>query len=301
MLEKIRAIPFIDESRAVKVSVSQGKMILERTDKVLWGSEVFDKPNWSDVPTCYVEADKFFVLLESISSLVNLGTCLEVTLSNGAKYQLPFLDVKWNSIEMPNDYSEVVTFKLADLMLCTLTNLIKPEFQCIRIDEKGAVSCDFVSACITSDMRVSRGFLLPPEVQPLVDNRLCKLKLTDDKIYIISAGFELVTSMPQLSEEEWWEQLRGMIDNSLTFLDWSSEALKRLMMFGDYVEFRDGKVYCGNNYEPFLNFPDMPGRRYEADKLLKIMSSATKIAVFNNNLILKNDNALFLVSPVDEA
>ncbi len=142
---------------------------------------------------------------------------------------------------------------------------------------------------------------MPPELQPLVDGRLCKIKVTDEKIYVKATDFDLVTTCPTTGEDAWWEQLREMISDSLTFVDWSSDALKRLMLFGDYVEFKDGKVYCGSNFEPFTSFESIPGRKYEADKLLRVMSTATKIAVFNDNLILKNDSSLFLISPIDEA
>lgn len=301
MLEKIKSIPFIDESRAVKVEVAGGLLRLERTDKVLWGAEELRKEGWEDVPVCYVEADKFFALLPNLAALRNSGAHLEATLVNGAKYLLPFLDVSWQGINMPADYDQSITFKLTDLTISTLTNLIKPEFQCIRIDPKGAVSCDFVSSCISRSMKAERGFLLPPELQPLVDGRLCKVKVTEDKIYVRTTDFDLVTPNPESSGQEWWEELRQMLPDDAPYVNWNPEALKRLMLFGDYLEFKDGKVYCGDNYEPFSEFQGVPGRRYEADKLLSIMSVATKLASYNDNLLVKNEDSVFLLSPVDEA
>jgi hypothetical protein len=301
MLEKIKEIPFIDESRAVKVKVLGGKLTIERTDKVVWGQEVFDRPTWPDVADCYVEEDKFFALFEQIAVLRNVGPHLEVTLMNGAKYELPFLEVSWNAQQMPEQYDQTITFRLADLMICTLANLIKPEFQCIRIDDKGAVSCDFVSSCVSKSMIAQKPFMLPPELQPLVDARLCSVKVTDTKIFVKANDFSLVTTCPTTSGDAWWEQLRAMIPEGLNFVEFSPDALKRLMMFGDYIEFKDGKVLCGSNFEPFPSFEPLPGRKYEADKILRIMSTATKIASYEGNLILKNDSAMFLVSPVDEA
>ena len=39
MLEKIKSVPFIDESEAVKVISIDGKIVLERNDRVIWASE----------------------------------------------------------------------------------------------------------------------------------------------------------------------------------------------------------------------------------------------------------------------
>ena len=61
MLEKIKEVPFIDESSAVKVFTRDGKIVLERTDRVVWGQETTTIE--SEGVSCYVEADKFFALI----------------------------------------------------------------------------------------------------------------------------------------------------------------------------------------------------------------------------------------------
>ena len=299
MLEKIKSVPFIDESEAVKVISIDGKIVLERNDRVIWASEKtgLEAHNIS----CYVEADKFFALLPEIKSLEQ-GNCLKVTLKNNAVYELPYLDVSWEPVEMPEEYSNTITFKLADLMLCTLNNLIKPELQCIWIDEHGAVSCDFVSACISKSVKASKGFLLPPDVQPLVDGRVCKVEVTDGRIYILASDFAIATSRPTEGDDKWYEQLRGMLDGASEFTQGESlaEGLKRLALFADYITFDGDKALAGSNFEPFI-FKDLNGAQYEIEKVSRIMSTASSIGEKDGNLIFKNESSMFLVSPQEEA
>lgn len=299
MLEKIKAVPFIDESEAVKVISVEGKITLERNDRVIWASE---KTNLeAHNISCYVEADKFFALLPEIKSLEQ-GTCLKVTLKNDAVYELPYLDVSWEPVEMPEEYSDSITFKLSDLMLCTLNNLIKPELQCIWIDEHGAVSCDFVSACISSGVKASKGFLLPPDVQPLVDGRICKVEVTDGRIYILASDFAIATSRPSEGEDKWYEQLREMLEGASDFVQGEklAEGLKRLALFADYITFDGTKALAGSNFEPFV-FSDVNGAQYEIEKVSRIMTTATKIGEKDGNLVFKNESSMFLVSPQEEA
>ena len=301
MLETIKEIPFIDESSAVRVlATDSGKIVLERNDRVIWAREqtALESPNID----CYVEADKFFTLLPEIKSLVQ-STCLEVTLKNGARYELPFLEVSWETQEMPENYSDSITFKLSDLVLCTLNNLIRPELQCIYIDQDGAVSCDFVSACISNDVKASKAFLLPPDVQALVDGRLCKVEVTEDKIFIKSSDFEIITSKPAMEEgDEWYNDLRAIISGATSFktAEALTESLKRLAMFADHIKFDGEKVIAGENYEPFA-FEDLAGAQYEIEKVAKVASIAGQITAKDGNLIFKNDKSTFVVSPMEEA
>lgn len=300
MLEKIKEIPFIDESSAVRVrTLENGKIGLERNDRVLWASEGTDiQAGGID---CYVEANKFFNLLPEIKTLEQ-GTCLVITLNNNARYELPYIDVTWDTQTMPETYADTVNFKLADLMLCTLNNLIKPELQCVYIDEKGAVSCDFVSACISKEVKSTTPFLLPPDVQALVDGRSCKVLVKDGKIYIQASDFNIVTTQPTHTDDAWWEDLRGMMaDNIQTkSTEELASGLKRLVMFDDYIKFDGEKVFAGENYEPF-NFTNLGENKYEIEKVSKVLTTATGIAQIEGNLIFTNDSSVFLVSPMDEA
>lgn len=304
MLEKIKEVPFIDESRAVKLVTVDGKIILERNDKVVWAYEKTTIA--ADAISCYVEADKFFSLMPDIKALTQ-DTCLHIELKNGAKYELPFLTVDWESQEMPTDYSDSITFKLADLMLCTLKNLVKPELQCVYIDERGAVSCDFLSACISKNVKSSKPFLLPADVQDLVDGRLCKVKVTDDKLYFESNDFGIVTSKPSHVVEEgeempWWDGVRALVDGVSSYVNGEALAtgLKRLAIFDDYVEFNGERAIAGSNFEPFV-FVDLSGRQYEIERLSRILSTANKVAEVGGNLVLANESNLFLLSPMEEA
>lgn len=305
MLEKIKEVPFIDESKAVKLITKDGKIVLERNDRVVWAYEKTALP--AENIECYVEADKFFLLLSEIKSLTQ-DTCLHVELKNGARYELPFLSVAWESQVMtPTDNADSITFKLDDLVLCTLKNLVKPELQCVYIDDKGAVSCDFLSACINKSIKSSSPFLLPADVQDLVNGRLCKVSVTDDKLYFEANDFGIVTTKPTHTVEvedemPWWEGVRGLIADVSSYTDGAklAEGLKRLATFADYVTFDGERANAGSNYEPFA-FVDLSGRQYEIERLGRILSTANKVAEVGGNLVLGNDSSLFLLSPMEEA
>lgn len=299
MLEKIKEVPFIDESSAVRLITKDGKLILERTDRVIWASEATQLA--VEGIDCYVEAAKFFSLLPDIKE-ISQSSCLDIKLKNGAEYHLPFISVSWETQEMPTEYANIITFNISDLMLCTLRNLIKPELQCIWIDKEGAVSCDFVSACISSTVKANEGFLLPPDVQELVNGRQCKVQITDGKMYFQTSDFSIIASKPAEGEDKWYEQLRAMLANEGTFVpsEALADALKRLVLFNDYASF-DGKVVtAGENYEPFA-FDNIPDTKYEIERLAKILTTATEISNSEGNLILRNKVSKFLISPMEEA
>lgn len=301
MLEKIKEVPFIEESRAIKVGVQEGKLYLERNTRVIWASEKIDL----DVEglNCYVEADKFFNLLPEIKYM-RQTTCLEVQLKNGARYDLPFLTVSWETLEMPAEEGETINFKLNDLMLCTLKNLVKPELQCIYIDNEGAISCDFISACITDIVKSSEPILLPPDVQELTDGRICRVTIKNDNLYISTENFNIITAKPSLSEEakQDFVGLRAMSDGAHGYVDVTKlqEALKRLVMFGDFISFKADKVIAGENFEPFAFARELPELKYEIESMRKIVLTASEITELEGNLILKNTSSRFLVSAVQE-
>lgn len=300
MLEKIKEVPFIDESSAVRLLTKEGKLVLERNDRVVWASEATTLPVATDL-NCYVEAKKFFTLLPNIAELEQ-DTCLKVKLKNGAKYELPFMQSSWETQEMPTEYDNVIMFKLDDLMLCTLKNLIKPELQCVYIDSKGAVTCDFVSACISDNVKSNEPFLLPPDVQELVDGRQCKVKIDGDKIYIQSNDFSIITSKPTMSGDAWWEQLRQMLSEESTYVKTEAltESLKRLVLFGDYVSFDGEKAIVEANFEPF-RFAQLPDKKYEIERLSKILTTADEMTEKSENLVLRNKSSKFLISPMEDA
>lgn len=302
MLEKIKEVPFIDESSAVKVMSSRlgTTLLLERTDKVVWGKERI--PLVSTGIDCYVEADKFYSLLPEIESL-SQDTCLVITLKNGAKYELPFLPVSWEPQEMPETYEANILFKLDDLMLCTLSNLIKPDLQCIWVDSQGAVSCDFVSACVSNSIKSEKGFLIPPDVQQLINGKQCDVSVDEvgKHIYFEGEDFVLATTMPEIVDE-WWTTLREMLAADVSYIPVANldVSLKRLKMFGDYVSFEGDKVVSNTNFEPF-QFKDITGKKYEIEKILKLLDSVGSIAENGGNLNFKNDKSIFMVSPMEEA
>lgn len=300
MLEKIKEVPFIDESASVRLISKEGKLVLERNDRVIWASENTTLPVTTTLD-CYVEAKKFFTLLPDIAEL-SQDTCLKVKLKNGAKYELPFMQVSWETQLMPTEFSNVIMFKLDDLMLCTLKNLIKPELQCVYIDSKGAVTCDFVSACISDTVKSSEAFLLPPDVQELVDGRQCKVEIKDEKIYIQSTDFSIITSKPVMSGEAWWEQLREMLSETSSFVKTEAltQGLKRLTLFGDYVSFDGEKALVGENFEPF-KFTPLSDKKYEIERLAKILTTADEMSEQAENLVLRNKSSKFLISPMEEA
>lgn len=298
MVEKIKVVPFIDESAAVRLRTHDGKLLLERNNRVLWAAEHTAVPV-SGID-CYVEAEKFFALLPNVRQLTQ-DTCLNVTLTNGAQYQLPFLNVSWEAVTMPETYTDKIDFKISDLMLCTLKNLVKPELQCIYIDEQGAVSCDFISACVSTVIKAAHPFLLPPDVQELVAGKQCDINVAEDKIYIAGPTFNLVTVKPTLSEEAWWESLRGMVSGNYSYTRATPllDGIKRLELFADFIMFEQERVTAEENFEPFL-FKEIPDKQYGIEHLKRILETATEITEHEGTLILRNSANKFLVAAMQE-
>ena len=298
MLEKIKAIPFVDESSAVKLTSIDGRIVLERTDKVLWAQEFTALK--SDNISCYVDAKQFFALFDDIDKLQQT-TCLEVTLKNGARYELPFVDVEWETVEMPTEYHDRIHFKISDLMLTTLQNLIKPELQCIWIDEKGAVSCDIISACISNQVKSTHPFLLPLDVQELVEGKTASVNAETDMLFISGHDFNIAVKKPEVTDT-WYDDLREMVKGDAGFVSAEGlrESLTRLEIFNDYVSFDGERAIAGSNYEPFA-FKDLGSNFYEIAELEKLLSVSKEIGELNNNLVLKNEGSLFLLSVMEEA
>ena len=298
MLEKMKAIPFVDESSAVKLTSIDGRIILERTDKVIWAEEATSLK--SDNISCYVDAKQFFALFDDIDKLEQT-TCLEVTLKNGARYELPFVDVEWETVEMPTEYHDRILFKIGDLMLTTLRNLIKPELQCIYIDEKGAVSCDIISACISNQVKSTHPFLLPLDVQELVEGKTADVNAETEMLYISGHNFSIAVMKPEVTDA-WYDDLRGMVLGDASFVSVAglNDSLKRLEIFDDYVSFDGERAIAGSNFEPFT-FKDLGSSPYEIAKLEKLLSVSKDIGELNNNLILRNEGSLFLLSAMEEA
>lgn len=298
MLEKIKAIPFVDESSAVKLTSIDGRIVLERTDKVMWAQEFTALK--SDNISCYVDAKQFFALFDDIDKLEQT-TCLEVTLKNGARYELPFVDVEWETVEMPTEYHDRIHFKISDLMLTTLRNLIKPELQCIWIDEKGAVSCDIISACISNQVKSTHPFLLPLDVQELVEGKTASVNAETDMLFISGHDFNIAVKKPEVTDT-WYDDLREMVSGDAGFVsaEGLKESLVRLEIFNDYVSFDGERAIAGNNFEPFA-FKDLGSNFYEIAKLEILISVSKEIGELNNNLVLRNEGSLFLLSAMEEA
>lgn len=300
MLEKIKAIPFVDESSAVKISSQEsGNVILERTDKVIWAQEITPIQAKERI-NCYVDAKQFFVLYEDIAEL-HQSTHLKVILKNGAEYDLPFLNVSWDSVVMPEEYHDEVQFKISDLMLTTLRNLIKPELQCIYIDEKGGVSCDIISACISTEVKSEHAFLLPLDVQELVVGKTAKISAETNVLYLAGHNFSIAVMKPEITDA-WYEDLRNMLSDMPTFVTTGklADSLKRLELFGEYVSFDGEKAIAGNNFEPFQFF-DLGSKPYEIMKLEKLLTTAVSIGEINGNIVLRNNGSIFLISAMEEA
>lgn len=298
ILDKIKAIPFIDESAAVKVISVDGKISLERTDRVIWARESTNLE--SDGIHCYVEAKPFFALFDEIKELKQ-STHLEVVLKNGAEYQLPFVDVVWDEVEMPETYHDRIMFKISDLMLTTLRNLIKPELQCIWIDEKGSVSTDIISACVSKEVKSSHPFLLPLDVQELVEGKIADVNAETGTLYIKGNNFNIAITKPE-NEDEWYNDIRGLLEGNPEFVPIGNlvESIKRLELFDDYISFNGEVVRAGSNYEPFA-FKDLEDNLYDILKLHKIAAVSTSIGEINNNLVLMNEGSVFLLASMEEA
>lgn len=311
MLELMKELGFIPESRALKLSCNQeGKIFGERYDRVTYLREVFSSFTLHADSPVYVEAGRFMPLLPYIKTAVKTPNYLQVTLLNDAEYKLPYLDIEFNR---PDISGEPVTeiegaMDLSVLKKTALQNLVKPEMRCIYVDSEGAVSCNFLQGTVDNRLKSVNPLLLPPEMIDYFQAEERGTLYSFSELLCYTDGSKWVwapkVEIPSDDEQPWYFTIRNSAQSVLeeSFVSIPSgmeDAIKRLQYFGTEAEFSQDKVSVGENYEP-MSLPGSAQGTYSLEEVSTVIALGKKIAFANGAMFLKNEKVTILVSEKED-
>jgi hypothetical protein len=302
IVDKVKEVQLVPESRALKLDAATNSF--QRFDKTIYAVEE-SKIKIQGSGEAYVEALKFFNLFPETKDIEIHTDFVLLRLKNGAEYKLPFLDVSWNTNELPNKFNKdnSISIKLVSgrLNSATLKNLANPMLQCIYIDNTSAVSCNSMVACLDGTATTITPLLLPPDIAPLMEGREAYLEIIDNN-YVVKMGEEyVVCPIPAYDYSGVAQTLRNSLPASIKQYPVGSlyDSVRRLSMFGDKLTFDGEKVLVEENYEPF-NLPSAVKEfKYGIQYLLTVLPQVTHIAQSEFALLLYGDKFLFMISPED--
>lgn len=316
MLELLKEMGFIPESRAVKLYNLEGRVMGERFDRVTYMRELIGTFPLEVESPVYVESGRFLPLVPFIRSARATENYLHVILRNGAEYKIPYLeDMDFSRPELGDVAFNILIegkIDLSALKKTALQNLVKPEMRCIYVDERGAVSCNFLQATIDKNLRAPHKVLLSPDLINYIDT-------SSDTAVIGEAGDYLIytdrqsrwiwaprAEFEEVSEEEmpWYESMYSLSNDVPEdyFVSVPTDiegAIKRLSFFSDEGEFKEDRIESGQNYEP-LALPRNATGKYTLEELLSVVSVGKQIAFYDSALFLKNENITVIVSEKED-
>lgn len=307
MIEKFKEIPFIEESKWVKVSYESGSLSLVMYDKVLWMEERLRLDCGTSPFTVFVRAIELVPILQHAVRMTKEATYLEVLLENDAVYKLAYaaqtLDMQCPCSSLPEVEQETL-FDLSLLTKATLKNLIKPELQNIYIDEDGAVSCDFNLACLDHSLTSDVPVLLPPMLHPFLVGRWV-WGVSDGYIVCRSEDCTLVCPFesPIQQPDSWWTSLRERVDNTLPFVPVAGldAAVKRLRAFGDVAAIYEGSIQVQDTrgIEPFEGI-NGDGGEYDLAYLEQVAAAASDLVCVPTMLHARKGTSYLILSAKEE-
>lgn len=317
MLENLKELGFIPESRAIKLYKKSGStpaesgIFGERYDRVTYLSEKLPDFEFTITGAVYVEACRFLPLLPFIRSATATANYLEVVLNNTARYKLPYLDVDFEcpAIEGDSVLQMSGVIDLSILKKTALQNLVKPEMRCIYVDQEGAVSCNFLQGTVDSSVVSNTPLLLPPDLIDYMGSAEDgKISTTDAHIIYTDGVTKWIwapkSELSEEDEEKWYFTIRNSarsIDDSV-FTSLESdvlEALKRLQYFGNEAVFNHDKITVEENFEPVI-FPTAHGGTFALEEVISVLPYGKKIAFSDSAMFIKNGSVTILVSEREE-
>ena len=315
MLELMKELGFIPESRVVKLYKLGGKVVGERYDKVTYLREVLPDLDLTVEEPVYVESGRFLPLIPFIQSATARDNYLQVILRNGAEYKFPYIEIEFSRPEVPNIAPSIEIEGEIDLSILkktALQNLVKPEMRCIYVDRNGAVSCNFLQGTVDRSLKSQNPILLPPDLIDYMQSgergMICTI---GDLLFYTNRSTKWIwapKSELEQSEDEgapWYKSIYEQSDaaelqNLLSDIPAGIEdSLKRLQFFGTEAVFYADKIIAGENFEP-VAIPSAVGGVYTLEEVVSVIPFAKKIAFFNNAMYLKNGNVTILVSEKEE-
>lgn len=315
MLELMKELGFIPESRVVKLYKLGGKVVGERYDKVTYLREVLPDLDLTVEEPVYVESGRFLPLIPFIQSATARDNYLQVILRNGAEYKFPYIEIEFSRPEVPNIAPSIEIEGEIDLSILkktALQNLVKPQMRCIYVDRNGAVSCNFLQGTVDKGLKSQNPILLPPDLIDYMQSgergMICTI---GDLLFYTNRSTKWIwapkSELEQSEDEEvpWYKSIyeqsnAAALQNLLSDIPAGIEdSLKRLQFFGTEAVFYADKIMAGENFEP-VAIPSAVGGVYTLEEVVSVIPFAKKIAFFNNAMYLKNGNVTILVSEKEE-
>lgn len=310
MLELMKELGFIPESKAVKIYPYDGNVIGERYDKVTYLREFLDIELEGD-GACYVGAESFLSLLPFIKKAQMKENYMDVFLRNGAEYKLPYMEVEFSVPKMePPTLMIQGELDFSVLKKTALQNLVKPEMRCIYVDRNSAVSCNYLQGTVDRNITsMEEPVLLPPDLVdyiPTGHGEIYKggemLFYTDtDKYFIWSPKGDFMESEEGIP---WYSSIynKAMDVDGDTYSPIQSgleESLKRLSIFGKEAVFNSTKVVVNNSFEP-VSIPTASGQVFDLEEVTPIISCGKEILFKSDTMFLRKDKITILVSAKEE-
>lgn len=307
ILDRLRELGFVKESRAVKLFNSSDGPIGDRYDRVTYLREPLPKFVLETDRPVYVEASRFIPLISFIKKATALENYLEVVLKNGAEYKLPYLDVTFDfDVPMPTTAPKIDgKMDFTALKKTALQNLVKPEMRCVYVSQNGAVSCNFLQGTVDKNIKILHGepLLLSPDIINYLPNDAeGKIYVQDDYIFYVGDFNDMIIApKTELSEEEdpWYEVIytkaEGATGEYMPIPADLEEGLKRLQCFGNDVIFEQDRVVSDSNFEP-IRIAGAHGGEYEIEEVLSVLSGGKEILFKETEMYLKNGNITIMVS-----
>lgn len=309
MLELMKVLGFIPESKAVKVYKYQEKVFGERYDKVTYLREALNI-NLEGDGACYVEAESFLSLLPFIQRAVMKENYLDVFLKNEAEYKIPYMEVEFDVPKMDPPTLEITgDLDFTVLKKTALQNLVKPEMRCIYVDGNGAVSCNFLQGTVDKNIvSLQDELLLPPDLVDYIPTGHGEIYKGGDMLFYTDAENRFIWSpsgdFSGDEEEPWYKSIYNQAvevegDTYSPIQDGFEESLKRLALFGKEAVFNSTKVEVGNSFEP-VSIPTASGQVFDLEEVTPIISCGKEILFKRDAMFLRNDKITILVSAKEQ-
>lgn len=316
MLELMKELGFIPESRVVKLYRLDDKVVGERYDKVTYLREVLPDLDLTVEEPVYVESGRFLPLIPFIQRAVACDNYLQVILRNGAEYKFPYIEIEFSRPEVPDIAPSIEIEGEIDLSILkktALQNLVKPEMRCIYVDRNGAVSCNFLQGTVDTGLKSQNPILLPPDLIDYMQSgekgMICTI---GDLLFYTNRSTKWIwapkSELEQAEDGEvpWYEsiynQSRAAVELPHLFSDIPAgieDSLKRLQFFGTEAVFYADKIMAGENFEP-VAIPSAIGGVYTLEEVVSVIPFARQIAFFDNAMYLRNGDVTILVSEKEE-
>lgn len=314
MLELMKELGFIPESRAVRLFKRGEKVFGDRYDRVSYLSEKFSGIEMVGEGPVYVEATRFMSLVPYARKIVQREDYLSVYLRNGAEYKLPYLDIEFEREGSQEEGVVLMTGNLdiSALKKTALQNLVKPEMRCIYVDGRGAVSCNFLQGTVDTSIKTVTGeaILLSPDITSYMTNvegaeilrKGDTLLFTDHENVFVWAP---VSEFDELEEgdEGWYNTIyKGATQVQGEFMEipeGMEGAIKRLSYFSDEITFESDKIVSGENFEP-ISVPSAQGSSFTIEEVLSVLSEGKEILFERGALFLRNGDVTVMVSEKED-